>query len=86
MNVNINISPEVEEALRRRAEAASQDVETFLAHIIAEEVADDQAAAGQAEHSHEEFMARIHRLIELHGVRQSEFDDSRESIYSGRGE
>jgi hypothetical protein len=36
--------------------------------------------------SHEEFSARLHEIIARHGIRCGSFDDSRESIYAGRGE
>ena len=85
MNVNIRLSPEDEDALRRRAESVGQDVETFVANVIVEELAAEQPAI-KPSRSHEEFTAKLRRFIERYGVHVSEVDDSRESIYGGRGE
>jgi hypothetical protein len=75
---------EIELVLRQRAAALGKDVDTFVREIIIEEVADIPAIEECAV-SHAEFMARLDAMIERHGIRNGNFDDSRESIYSGRG-
>jgi hypothetical protein len=42
--------------------------------------------AGDAFISNEQFEASLKRLLEIHASAPTQFDDSRESIYEGRGE
>jgi hypothetical protein len=42
--------------------------------------------AGDASISNEQFEASLKRLLEIHASAPAHFDDSRESIYEGRGE
>ena len=66
--------------------AAGLDVETFVTNVVKDEVADDIAMQPRRRMSHEEFRARLQRIIDLHPVSHHFVDDSRESIYAGRGE
>ena len=75
----------VESALRQRAAAAGKDVETFVREIVVEEVAEEPHSSRRS-HSHAEFMTRLKEIIQRHGIMHGKFDDSRESIYAGRGE
>ena len=84
MNVNINFPAEIETALLRQAAAAGQDVATFVKDVIIERLADEHPPAKSS--SHAEFMAKLHGVIELHPASNGLVDDSRESIYAGRGE
>ncbi len=86
MNVSINFPNEVESTLRRRAAAAGQDVESFVRQVVADSLNDDASAAGPNTNSHEEFMAKLQRIIDRHSGSKGLLDDSRESIYAGRGE
>lgn len=85
MNVSLNLPPEVEQALLHRAAAAGQDVETFLKAIVAERLSEDTEVA-TGKRSHEDFTVRLQKAIDLHPVGRGLADDSRESIYAGRGE
>ena len=85
MNVSIYFPTEIETTLRRRAAAVGKDVETIVQEIVTEVLAEDRSyQRGGA--SHEEFMAKVHEIISLHPVSNGLVDDSRESIYAGRGE
>jgi hypothetical protein len=85
MQMNINFPAEVESALKRRAAAAGQDVATFVQQIVAEELASDEQAK-RPRRSPEEFRQSLHEIIDRHTGSRGRMDDSRESIYAGRGE
>jgi len=85
MSLTITIPSDIESALRKRAVAEGTDIESFVRQIVIEEVAETGEASGGTE-SHAEFMAKLNRTIEQHGISNGHFDDSRESIYAGRGE
>lgn len=85
MNVSINFPAEIETTLLRRAAAAGKDVETIVKEFITELLAEESPAPAKPA-SHHEFMARLHEVIGLHPVSNGSVDDSRESIYAGRGE
>lgn len=86
MTLTISLPTEIELALRERALAVGLDVETFVTNVVKDEVADDVAMEPRRRMSHEEFRARLQRIIDLHPVSHHFVDDSRESIYAGRGE
>jgi plasmid stability protein len=85
MNVNINFPAEIETTLLRRAAAAGKDVETLVKELVTERLAEESPAPAKLG-SHDEFMAKLHEVIDLHPVSNGSMDDSRESIYAGRGE
>ncbi len=85
MNVSINFSAEIETALLRRAAAAGMDVETFVKEFVTERLAEEIPPPAKVA-SHAEFMGRLHKVIDLHPMSNGSMDDSRESIYTGRGE
>lgn len=85
MNVSINIPAEIETVLRHRAAAAGTDIETLVNRLVTERLAEECPPISTVA-SHDEFMARLHRVIDLHPVSNGSIDDSRESIYAERGE
>ena len=85
MNLIVSIPPDVETALRSNAAAVGKDVETFVRELVIDDVS-EVAASMQKRRSHEEFVSRLREIIQKHGIRNGNFDDSRESIYAGRGE
>ncbi|MBC8116181.1 MAG: hypothetical protein H7062_17480 [Candidatus Saccharimonas sp.] len=85
MSVSIHFPDEIEHALRRRASAVGQDITTFVTKIVTEQLADEPEVSARTE-SHEEYMTRVRDIIRRHGIDNGRFDDSRESIYAGRGE
>lgn len=83
MNLVINLPTDLEGIIRKRAEQAGLDIPTYVLQTL--RVADlDQA--GDASISNEQFEASLKRLGEIHASVPAQFDDSRESIYEGRGE
>jgi hypothetical protein len=85
MTVTIDIPAEIEATLRRRAEAAGKDVGAIVKEFVVECLAEESQAPVKTA-SHREFMAKLHAVIALHPKSDGSMDDSRESIYAGRGE
>jgi hypothetical protein len=85
MTVSITFPAEIETTLLRRAAAAGTDVETIVKEFVTERLAEENPQPARAT-SHAEFMAKLHGIIDLHPVSNGSVDDSRESIYAGRGE
>lgn len=76
---------EIETTLRRREAAVGKDVATFVQEIVSERLA-EIASVETGVTSHEEFMAKVREIIQVHAVSNGSVDDSRESIYAGRGD
>jgi plasmid stability protein len=85
MSLSVTFPTELESALRQRAAAVGKDVDTFVREIVIDEVS-EVPASSRRKRSREEFVSRLREIIESHGIKNGKFDDSRESIYSGRGE
>ena len=85
MNVSINFPAEIETTLLRRAAIAGKDVETIVREFVVERLAEESPPLSKVL-SHEEYMAKLNAIIELHPVSNGSMDDSRQSIYAGRGE
>jgi plasmid stability protein len=85
MNVSINFPAEIETTLLRRAAATGKDIGTIVKEFVTERLAEESPPPAKAA-SHDEFMARLHKIIDLHPMTNGSVDDSRESIYAGRGE
>ena len=78
MTIEVQLPPDVECELNRRAARAGQDVSTYVADAISQMVTPDQNGSEVSyEHWHSDFRA----WIESHQSRNPDFDDSRESIY-----
>ena len=84
MSISINFKPEVEAALAKRAEIAGMDVPTLIEELVAERLADDLSKPKRL--TPEEIMARVEAIANRHPGVSTFADDSRESIYDGRGE
>ncbi len=84
--MTLKLSSEIEAKIRERADASGQDVEAFVLEAIAEKIADADLLASPASRNNEEWMKKLRACIDLHPVVTHFVDDSRESIYAGRGE
>lgn len=85
MRIDLELPAEVEAILRRRATAAGIDLETFVRQVVIDSlVKDSSRPAAQA--SAAKFERRLEAWTALHPVLDHAIDDSRESIYEGRGE
>jgi CubicO group peptidase (beta-lactamase class C family) len=83
--MNLNIPPEIEVALSLQAKAAGQSLEAYLRERILEPAEEGQdLPATPADQSAR--ARRFEEWVASHRIVTHEVDDSRDSIYSGRGE
>jgi hypothetical protein len=84
MTVTLNLSPETERRLREKAAGSGQTLEGYLERLLER---DAEAPAGAtAPPSPEEWVAQWLAWARSHPTLPQVADDSRESIYAGRGE
>jgi plasmid stability protein len=79
MPVTLNLPPETERRLREKAARSGQTLEGYLEALARE-------AAAPAALSPEEWAAQFRAWVASHQRLPALADDSRESIYEGRGE
>lgn len=85
MTLELRIPPETEAKLRECAAASGQDVEAFVLEALADKLAEiEPPKAPRPDHT--EWSQKLRVCIDLHPATNHFTDDSRESIYSGRGE
>jgi hypothetical protein len=85
MTLTLSFPPETEARLRERAAASGEDVETIVRRAVEEKLALPHVAR-QAELTHEQWSAALRAWAASHPPVTHFVDDSRESIYAGRGE
>ena len=83
MNLVLNLPADLEAIIKKRAEQAGLDIPTYVLQALR---VSDLELTGEPSISNEQFEASLNRLRELHSKVPATFDDSRESIYEGRGE
>ena len=89
MNVSVPLSPEAESKLREQADAAGKDIASFVKEALEEKLAllrDSESDNGHADLPANQWIARLRLWVSSHRPLPYEADDSRESIYEGRGE
>ena len=89
VTINLPLSPDVEAKLRRQAEAAGKDLTELVLEAVEEKLSVMDDAGGPNGHhdlTTEQWLTRFRRWIAGHRALPHEADDSREGIYSGRGE
>ena len=86
MTLTLSFPPEVEACLGERAAAAGQDVESFVREAVEEKLATAATATGPEGKSYEQWAEEFKAWIARHKPVSHFVDDSRESIYAGRGE
>ena len=84
--MTLNLSSDLEAQIRERAASLGQDVEAFVIQAVAEKLADAELQTKPITRNHEEWKKKLQAWIDLHPVVTHFVDDSRESIYAGRGE
>ena len=83
MNLRIELPPSLEQMLKTRAAETGQDLQSFvLSALTSLELVESDVP----KLSSEEFESKLDALATLHLTAPASFDDSRESIYAGRGE
>jgi hypothetical protein len=88
MSLTIPFTPEIEALLRERAAASGKDVGTFVREVVEEKLARADASEKSAGQWTAEFNAWMQEVAARASAYPPGFvvDDSRESIYEGRGE
>jgi hypothetical protein len=84
MTLTLNLTPETETRLRQQAELLGQDVSEFVLQAVSEKLAD--ADQSRPIDDIDEWTRKLHAVIARHPKVTHFIDDSRESIYAGRGE
>jgi hypothetical protein len=85
MTFDLNLSREAETRLRELAAAAGQDLQAFVLQTLNERLSEYEPQPTVVR-TNEEWTARLRSCIQLHPLVTHLVDDSRESIYAGRGE
>ncbi|RJP42118.1 MAG: hypothetical protein C4547_00715 [Phycisphaerales bacterium] len=85
MTLQIPLSPEAEVRLREQATAAGKDLATFVLEVVEERVAGTNGLNTPAL-SPQQWSREWHEWAASHRRLDRAVDDSRESIYAGRGE
>ncbi len=83
MNLVVNLPAELEAIIKKQAELAGVDMSTYVLQTLRET---SEELTTPKSVSNEQFAASIERLYKMHANANPNFDDSRESIYAGRGE
>ena len=86
MTLTLSFPPEVEARLRECAAAAGKDVESIVREAVDEKLAAGSTPTGPEGKSYEQWSAELHAWAASHAHITHFVDDSRESIYAGRGE
>lgn len=89
MTVKLALSSEAESRLREQAAAAGKDLASFVLEAVEEKLAvatDASSDNGHEELSKDQWITRFRRWAASHRALPYEADDSRDSIYAGRGE
>lgn len=86
MTLELQLSTEIEAKLRQRATTEGVDLADFVLRAVAEKLADADSKLGSPAPNAKEWGDKLRKLIELHPTAASTVDDSRDSIYAGRGE
>jgi hypothetical protein len=83
MNLRIDLPPSLEQSLRQRASEAGMDVESFVMQSIRETLNEADVPLHPSTSDFGVWLSEVRSLV----PQVSHFiDDSRESIYAGRGE
>lgn len=85
MTVTIELSSEIEAVLRQRAAAIGENLETYLQQLVATSLVEESEVL-PPRRSAAELEKRLDAWIASLPQTDHPIDDSRESIYEGRGE
>ncbi len=86
MTIKLEFSADVENQLRERAASSGQHVEEFVLRALTEKLAAEDTVSRASDRNGVDWKNKLHECIDLHPNVQHAVDDSRESIYRGRGE
>ncbi len=86
MSITIHLAPEIERRLREKAAADGQSLEEYLRRLAEESARGGRSSASPRPLPAEEWIAELRAWAARHAHWPADVDDSRESIYGGRGE
>jgi hypothetical protein len=89
MNLTIQLAPEIEAKLRKRADRSGKTIEEFVVRLAEEAVAADPKVLDPRDKSPEaieRWITEFRAWAASHKATGVIADDSRDSIYEGRGE
>jgi hypothetical protein len=86
MTLSISFPTEIEAKLRERATATGKDVATLVREAVEEKLSGGNGAKIPADMPYEQWLAAFDAWVAGHKPVGHFVDDSRESIYAGRGE
>jgi hypothetical protein len=86
MTLNLPFSSDTEIRLRELAAVSGQDVEAIVLQAVAEKLALAEAERSPTLQNGDHWKRKLRECIDLHPVATHFVDDSRDSIYAGRGE
>ena len=84
MTLTLSLPPEMEARLRERAAATGEDVTSFVRAAVEEKLAGTSGT--KPDRTPEQWEAEFNAWVSSHRAVPHFVDDSRDSIYSGRGE
>lgn len=85
MTLTLSLPPHLEARLRERAAASGKDVEGFVREAVEEKLLASEPTGPEGK-TREQWAAEFKAWVESHKPVTHFVDDSRESIYAGRGE
>ncbi len=83
MSITLHLAPDVEQRLREKAARGGQSVEEYILRLTGG-VLPTESSPGPL--TTEEWLAEFKTWVASHANWPTDIDDSRESIYGGRGE
>ena len=83
MSIQIDLPPDVEQQLQKYSARVGKTPEQLVHELLTEKFG---VFPAPKKFTKEEFAARLERIIKLHPQVDHIVDDSRDSIYEGRGE
>ena len=87
MTFNFDLPPAIEQSLLMDAAQHGENPNSYARQVLIDRYVEVEAATEYVPaRSPEDFMARLQEVINLHPTVTTFVDDSRESIYAGRGE
>jgi hypothetical protein len=85
MNLQLSVPLELENSLKKRAAMSGKDIATFIIDTLKEELTQEEVMA-TSKSTDDSFSTWLSRWRNLAPKTSHFVDDSRESIYEGRGE
>jgi predicted transcriptional regulator len=86
MTITVSLSPETGSKLHERAAATGKDVPTLIREAVEAKLASEGEASAPSEMPYDRWKAAFDQWVASHQPVDHFVDDSRESIYDGRGE